>query len=116
MNPSLGDKSDVDLLVDKEKPVKKPEPSVFQCRVLFIRLTVIHRRAPRISTTKRESIAPTPIIRVERAEPAIRPSKRLCILSEEIESAMQRVRTNNAAQNMEDVIEVGSSVAPAMIF
>ncbi|PBK77793.1 hypothetical protein ARMSODRAFT_9115 [Armillaria solidipes] len=87
-NPSLGDKTDVDLLVDKEKPIKKPEP-----------------RAPRISTTKRESIAPTPIIRVERAEPAIRPSKRLCILSEEIESAMQRVRTNNAAQNMEDVIE-----------
>lgn len=87
-NPSLGDKADVDLLVDKEKPAKKPEP-----------------RAPRISTAKRESIAPTPIIRVERAEPAIRPSKRLCILSEEIESAMQRVRTNNAAQNMEDVIE-----------
>lgn len=87
-NPSLGDKADVDLLVDKEKPVKKPE-----------------LRAPRISTAKRESIAPSPIIRVERAEPAIRPSKRLCILSEEIESAMQRVRTNNAAQNMEDVIE-----------
>ncbi|KAG7452940.1 uncharacterized protein BT62DRAFT_36151 [Guyanagaster necrorhizus] len=84
-NPSFGDKTDVDLLVDKEKPVKKPEP-----------------RLPRLSTTKRESVAPMPII---RAEPAIRPSKRLCILSEEIESAMQRVRTNNFAQNMEDVIE-----------
>ena len=30
-NPSLSDKTDVDLLVDKEKPIKKPEPSVFQC-------------------------------------------------------------------------------------
>ncbi|KAK0441186.1 enhancer of polycomb-like-domain-containing protein [Desarmillaria tabescens] len=84
-NPTLGDRTDTELLVDKEKPVKKPDP-----------------RPPRVSTTKRESIAPSPII---RAEPAIRPSKRLCILSEEIESAMQRVRTNNVAQNMEDVIE-----------
>lgn len=104
--PSLKDKIDDELLVDKERPVKKPEaPYVYFLNFIFSLISIsLHSFNRRITGLKLKTAEapPAPV----RQEVQIRPSDRIKSIRNRVEAHLDKQREKD--HHWEDQIDVSS--------
>lgn len=94
--PSLGDKGDEDLLIDKEKPVKRPESYVVAIDLsLWDSLYTLCSRLP-LKIRTQDSVS--------RPEISMRPKERIAMINEQIDNALAQRKEMD--HHWEDQIDV----------
>lgn len=102
MYPALNDKADEELLVDKERPAKKPEPAAYVLWIAYlVRLVLTRaiRRIPGLRIRTQDSTVSTP-----RQETTLRPKERINAIREQIEATLARQKDQD--HHWEDQIDV----------
>ena len=94
--PTLNDKVDEELLVDKERPVKRLEATYVFGFLQTLILSFIHcRRVPGLKIKTNDS---------PRSEPLIRPKDRVAAIREQIETTLERQKAID--HHWEDLVDV----------